>query len=168
MHHPFEGADRAERLALARQQIADNIERVGWHVTAVFPTDDGNLKFYFAYTVGLWTIGHPELIVFGLQPETAHAIFATAYERISQGNHFHDGDLVTDLVQNGFPIYFRTVPNDDPDYPLGTATDYYGHRNYKVLQLVLSDTQKRLPWEPNYETQWRQSQEALGPVSPPS
>ena len=63
------------------QQILDNIQQSGWHCNAVgagesYPT--------FVYTVGLeHSYGHPELIIFGLAPATAHGILSKIVQRLS-------------------------------------------------------------------------------------
>jgi hypothetical protein len=153
------------RLTIA---IRQNIKQYGWHVMTVFPHEDDSVKTWFCYTVGLFAKQqHPELIVFGLQPRVAHAVFSEVRDRVIAGQRFTNGQIVRDLVQGDFPILFLKAPNDDPDYPTSGASAYYGHDDYPVLHLVLSDADKRFPWDPKCAPHMALTQQLLGPVVAP-
>ncbi|HEY1292876.1 MAG TPA: DUF4262 domain-containing protein [Chloroflexota bacterium] len=150
-----------------RARVEDDIRRTGWHVTGVFPSEDGGVPTYFVYTAGLWgTLQHPELIVFGLRPEVAHGIFSGVRERILKGERFEDGQFADRVVRN-YRVYFHRVRNDDDMYPTTSATAYYGHRDYEVLQIVLPDMQDRFPWDPACDEKMRLTQQLLGAIKEP-
>ena len=56
-----------------RRRQDEHIDRVGWSVTMVMPTDD-DPGTPFAYTVGLTGHDLPELIIAGLPPRVAHTL----------------------------------------------------------------------------------------------
>lgn len=144
-------------------ELRASIREHGWHVTAVFPTaaSDGE---YFAYTTGLWeTFKHPELVIFGLGLQTAHAIFFEIVRRIRAGEAFRDGDDVAGLSEGDYLTRMRSAPNKHPDYPISLTSRYYGHRKYELLQLVLPDKEHRWPWEAGCDPAIVRSQQALLP-----
>lgn len=150
-----------------RARVEDDVRRTGWHVTGVFPTEDDKIKVGFCYTAGLWgALQHPELIVFALPPNVAHGVFSGVRERILQGERFEDGQFADRVVRN-YRVLFHSVPNDDDDYPTTSATAYYGHRDYPVLQLVLPDMQGRFPWQDDVDPKMRLTQQLLGEIKEP-
>jgi hypothetical protein len=48
----------------------------------------------FAYTVGLFGLGHPELLIFGVPPGTAGAVLNDLGKRIRSGDDFVPGQLL--------------------------------------------------------------------------
>ena len=49
----------------------------------------------FGYTVGLFGLGHPELVLVGLGPESTHAILGRAADAVSDGRDLVAGELLT-------------------------------------------------------------------------
>jgi hypothetical protein len=81
-------------------RIAATIRASGWAVTyvggescsrpgCVCPPGDGPP---FAYTVGLFGLGNPELLVFGVDPGTASGLLNNLGARVKSGEH-RPGDL---------------------------------------------------------------------------
>src|SRR3954469_19204156 len=57
-------------MALPLSRIQESIDAHGWHV-AIVPEDDEGPGF--AYSIGLYrTLGHPEVIIFGLAVDHLH------------------------------------------------------------------------------------------------
>ena len=48
----------------------------------------------FAYTIGLFGIGHPELIVFGLDTRRAAKVLNTFFDRVRAGSDLTPGEVV--------------------------------------------------------------------------
>lgn len=151
-------------------ELRASIRVHGWHVTGVFPgghcahVDPGHTCEYFNYTTGLWeTFKHPELMVFGMASRMAYDLFALVVDRIRDDEGFRDGDDVAGLVEGDYLTRMRSAPNRHPDYPTTLTSQYYGHRKYENLQLVLPDKQHRWPWEPECDPYIVRSQQALLP-----
>lgn len=156
---------------VARQQwldqedtwLRDTVRTHGWAVQAIFaegcwgpPGCDCGLPREvsppFAYTVGLFGFGHPEIVVFGLPIDTAHTVLNDLGKRIRQGSAF-DGDA--DVRVPGWSHRLRLVRfRDDADVPVLISA----HRFYRAtqaapvptLQAIWDDRDGRFPWEPGY------------------
>lgn len=104
----------------------------------------------FAYTVGLFGLGHPELLVFGLSMESTAAVLNGFGDRIHQGHDLVPGLLLT---LPGIPHQFvaETVPNPG-EIVLG-ANRFY-HRppgaSVPVLQVTYDDGTGAFPWDEGY------------------
>lgn len=142
------------------QQVRDNILKFGWHMTGVFPTPESSLPTFFSYTTGMLDHGHPELVVFGLDPKVANQLVAAMYENyILEGHIFEDGEEIEDLAN--FPLRFRSAPSNHPDYPLGIGRYVYQRDDFPVLQIVLPDAKGLWPWEDNCDRSMAISQQLL-------
>jgi hypothetical protein len=152
--------------ALVRQQWSDQqdarlretIRAHGWAVQAVF----GNHRRRhpdFAYTVGLWGFGHPELLVVGLPAQTACRLLNELGELVRAGGVLRAGDTVDcPELRGGRTLCLRRVP--DPERILFVAQNVYGGPGLRVvpaLQVFYPDSQGRYPWDPGYaDTRWMQ------------
>lgn len=143
-------------------QVRENIDTYGWHATAVFGDQDEPWSCGFAYTTGLIERNHPEIIVFSLPPQTAHALLSIAYEMIKSGRTFVDGEEVTEIAN--LPVYFRSAPADNPNYSLGVGIRFYDQPTFPVLQMVLPDKHGKWPWEPDVDHRFAVTQQLLLPV----
>jgi hypothetical protein len=146
-------------------EIDAGIAKHGFHVTAVFGGDDGPL---WAYTVGLLeTYGHPELITFGLPPQIAHGVIHAIVEQSREGTQ-HPLGREHPFDVDGIPVCLLPVLDEywlyPCDYLLG-CSHYYGAKGAKVelraLQLVWSDENGRLPWEPQFQRKFAGDQPLL-------
>ncbi len=139
--------------------VAAMVRAHGWFIqyvgggTCGVPTcgcgDDGPA---FAYTVGLFGLRHPELLILGVPPEVAGAVLNDLGRRIKNGAALLSGQLVTfrDRPQRIIP---EVVPN--PEEIVYTANRFYGmasDASVPVLQLSYDDPEGRFPWEPGYPT----------------
>src|SRR5262245_58366688 len=67
-------------------KLLADIARVGWAVLAITEDDDGP---GYAFSVGLFhTLGHPEIVLMGLRPETAQRLINLMGEAIRGGQRF--------------------------------------------------------------------------------
>lgn len=149
----------------SRERVAADIARYGWGVCGVFPVagqpGQPGLPLDFCYTYGFWhSWRHPEFMTFALRPQMAHAFFSELARRIAAGERFTDGQVVEGLAA-GYATRFRSAPNDDPEYPCALATQFYGHTDYPVLQMVLPDKHGHWPWEPDCDAMIAISQQLL-------
>ncbi len=145
--------------------IADIVRRFGWFIQYVggdscnAPGCEGaseSTEPPFAYTVGLFGLGHPELLVFGVTPGDAARVLNTLGERIRTGTTLLPGDIVT-LDDWPHQIIPETVPN--PGEIVFESNQFY-HRpdehSVPVLQISYDDAEGRFPWEDGYATPWMQ------------
>ena len=138
--------------------ITDTIRRCGWAVHYIggdtcsrpgcgCPPGDGPP---FAYTTGLHGLGHPELLIVGLDPTSAVTILNTLGRRIRDGEQLIPGMLVT-FEDWPHRIVPETVPN--PEEILFEANRFYGRPpGYPVsaLQLTYDVRRGRFPWDVGY------------------
>jgi hypothetical protein len=141
--------------------VADNIRRYGLHITMVNgglcaccgddPADQlESGPINFAYTTGLFGLGHPELLIFSVNQATAMGVLNDLGGRIRRGANLCHGELVT------FPdwphrIVCEQVPNPG-DIVFGANRHYQRPRwtSVPVLQLTYDDLCGRFPWDAKY------------------
>lgn len=143
------------------QKFLDIIELHGWHVTLVH-ADEENPRF--AYSSGIHALtGKPELIVFGLPNEVAHAVINGYGKRLRAGEIFAPGDFVRGFLE-GHPITFISVEDEDLIKEHATWTDwFYEGLPFPLLQLVYPDSKSgAFPWQPDYREEWHWHQPLLG------
>jgi uncharacterized protein DUF4262 len=104
----------------------------------------------FAYTVGLFGMGHPELLITGVSPGTAAMVLNTLGERIRSGEDVVPGQLIT---SENWPrrVIAEEVPN--PGEIVFAANRHYRRppeHSVPVLQLSYDDEAGRFPWEPGF------------------
>ncbi len=110
----------------------------------------------FAYTVGLYGIGHPELLVFGVDQQTAGGVLNNVSARIRTGGDLTSGEVLA------FPGWehralVETVPN--PGEIVFEANRFYRRPrewSVDVLQLTIDDCAGRFPGEAGYSARWVQ------------
>lgn len=150
-----------------RADIQQRIDRFGW--TAIY-VGDYHTAPTWAYSIGFRSsLGAPEIIVFDLTQEDANAIFHEAFNEIRTGKLIiRDGELWR--PEEGWRATWRKVHptrlvNGD-DRWLGIAEAFHAilspeQGEFEAYQLVLSDSEHRLPWEAGYDERLRPKQPAL-------
>lgn len=109
----------------------------------------------FAYTVGLFGLGHPELLIFGVDSHTAAHLLNELSRRIRGGENLVAGQMIE---VDGFPsqIVPEEVPN--PGDIVFTANDFYRRpdtASVPVLQLSY-DQAGLFPWDSGFADPGRQ------------
>lgn len=139
--------------------VADTIRRYGVHITYVggacgapgCSCEDSGEGPSFAYTTGLFGIGHPELAITGVKPGTAQAVLNDVAGRVREGERLLPGMLLTFGDAWAHRVTVETIPN-----PGEIAFD--ANRHYRrpdavsvpLLQLTYDDKSGRFPWEKGY------------------
>lgn len=142
----------ARTIAWLDQQdalVAQNIRAFGWHIEYVVGDEDAD-ETSFAYTIGLYGMGHPELLLFGVSPHTAHDVLNAFGDRVQNGELLVPGELL-ELPRGGRRFVAEHVPN--PGDVLLTADRHYGTglgRSVSALQLTWDDVHGWFPWESDY------------------
>jgi hypothetical protein len=140
-------------------RVADVIRRHGWYIQYVGgglcsrPGCDGGHDEgpTFAYTVGLFGLGHPELLIFDVDAHTTHDLLNALGGMIRSGLDLLPGQLIT-LEGWSYRIIPEEVPN--PGDIVFTANRFYrrpDEASVPVLQLTYDDEDGRFPWEAEYD-----------------
>lgn len=142
-------------------RIASVIRRHGWAVEYIggdycsAPGCDGGDDEGppFAYTVGMFGLGHPELLTFGLDPETTCWLFNTLGGRIRQDGAVIPGQMLQ-FEDWGHQVIPEEVPNAGEI--VFSANRFYqrpAESSVPVLQLTYNDHDGRFPWDSSYSNQ---------------
>ena len=111
----------------------------------------------FSYTVGLSTLGFPEVITYGLPQRVAQACLNCVGQQVSTGRPPRVGATV-DRVFQGFRGYLLDVTDT---YDLVVVGQVYPE--IVAAQLIWPDQHGRFPWQPGYDHR-RCPQPLMGPA----
>jgi len=111
----------------------------------------------FSYTVGLSTLGFPEVITYGLPQRVAQACLNCVGQQVSTGRPPRVGAMV-DRVFQGFRGYLLDVTDT---YDLVVVGQVYPE--IVAAQLIWPDQHGRFPWQPGYDHR-RCPQPLMGPA----
>jgi hypothetical protein len=115
--------------------------------------DHANLGW--AFTVGLQDVfGKPELIIVGLNKETAQWLLNDAAKRMLEGDDLTQGRH-KELLE-GVDVIFRPVDRKWLRQVMGWATWYNDGDHFPVLQAIFPDKQNRFPGEDDFDTKYTQ------------
>ncbi len=119
--------------------------------------DESERRPSFAYSIGLFGLGHPEVLLFGLSDANAGAVINSVAERVRSGADLTVGEVVS-FDDWAHRVTVEDVPN--PGEILFSANGYYDRPPFAsvpALQLTYDDIQGRFPWEAGYSRpQWLQ------------
>ncbi len=126
------------------------IEYIGGGCCSVPGCDGDDDGPPFAYTVGMFGLGHPELLVFGLDPGATGRLLNSLGDRIRADDSLLPGQMVSVEGWN-----HRVVPEEvpNPGEIVFTANRFYerpSEFSVPVLQLTYDDDAGRFPWEPGF------------------
>jgi hypothetical protein len=156
--HPFAMAEHDPRCDVSEesdQQVLDDVAKLGWHVMNVLNLPDSP---GWAFSIGLYkTFKHPEVVVFGLNPDLMHSIINSVGEAIRSGKQFKDGEQYPDLIE-AYSCMFKTVNAAWYQPFLGYANWFYGGTDYPVLQCIWPDKESLYPWDDDFNPNWLYAQ----------
>jgi Domain of unknown function (DUF4262) len=134
------------------EEIAEVVRAHGWFAASVSDHEPP-----FLYSIGLMqTCDHPELIVFGLDAQSAHALLSSLVRDIHGGRSFaQPGVDVVRVGEEDLRVGFRIVhPTQHPLY-LGYAMGYCryagGLGDLRAVQVFWPDREEKLPFEAGCE-----------------
>lgn len=127
------------------QNIAADVERVGWSAISI-----SDVSPPFVYSIGLmFSVGHPELIVFGLADD-GYNVLRAMVEDIRGGRSFADPNLYDGVLAQG-PIATRPVHPSQHESYLGYSMGYCRERGrigeLEAVQVFWPDQAGRFPFE---------------------
>ncbi|MGL1886199.1 MAG: DUF4262 domain-containing protein [Reichenbachiella sp.] len=115
----------------------------------------------FAYSIGLWqNYQHPEIIMFGLNTNSLHQIINDVADLVKEGQQIETGKNYPEILVSG-RTEFLNVDNRNLSNYFGTAIDFYNSKNFNALQVIWPDRNNKLPWENEFEDEFRYKQPLL-------
>ena len=103
----------------------------------------------FAYTVGLFGVGHPELVAVGLEHEMACGLLNRVAEMVLDGRDLVPGEVISESGEEILAV--ELLPN--PGEVLFSANRFYQRPDeYSVpaYQLTWAHPGGIFPWDPSY------------------
>ena len=138
------------------RHTAQVIRRYGTYIQYV-SGDELRAEPSFAYTVGLFGLGHAELLMFGVCPHDAAAVLNELSARVRDGADLAPGEHLT-VGDGTWHVRVEAVPN--PGSIVLAANRFYqrpDEASVPVLQLSYADDDGRFPGEAGYaEAPWVQ------------
>jgi hypothetical protein len=130
------------------QHVAQTIRKHGQFIQLV--GGDSSQPAGFAYTVGLFGLGHPELVILSACAQTAGAVLNDLGARIRAGDNLMPGALLT-FDDWAHRVTVEELPN--PGEILFSANRHYQRppeASVPAYQLTYDDKHGRFPWDPGY------------------
>ena len=155
-----EATERAQRAGALVRRVREDILEFGWSDMAIFPTKDNDGP-PFNYSVGFWLREHPEILIMGLTMETMHGLLGVIYEQVRSGTRFNPDTYYQFVIEN-HRVAFVEIEDPMGAFPM-TMTERLMGDQFTALQLVWPDAQDRFPWHEDFDPEYRQYQELLGP-----
>lgn len=137
------------------------VEEQGWCAEPVAGSDDPPRPPY-TYTYGFEeSYGHPEVVIFGLQPVAARGLMTMMAEYLEAGGELPVGEF-RGLLDNDLRAAILPILLDDHLDLFDGLTAYYAGTNYRVRQFLWPDRQGLLPWDEGYDERLRLAQPVIG------
>ena len=141
---PDDALDPQERNFVAK------IREHGWFFTNVF-AESGSPGF--CYTTGFWvTLGQPEIIIFGIKSEIAHAVASDMFQDLKAGRSKPLRTRSSEILGNHDAYLFPVDKAQYPEY-LGWSRWFYAGDEFPCSQLVWPDREGRFPWQPPFDNE---------------
>ena len=131
------------------QSALDDIQRYGWHLIIVPDDDEGP---GFVYSVGMMqTLNHPEVIMFGLEPNLMVDVINGIGDEIRKGRRFAAPGLFKDFLKGYACKIIPVAKRWHADY-MRYAIWHHKHTGqageFEAVQCVWPDKQGRFPDDP--------------------
>jgi len=133
------------------EKTRSHIDKYGLTVILIKATD---YLPSFGYSIGLWEkYQHPEIISFGLTPETIHGIINNAANIVKAGRKIKTQTAYSEIFEGANAEFVNVDARNLHDY-FGTAIDFYNTDKFPALQLIWTDRNNRFPWEHDFEEEF--------------
>lgn len=145
-----------QKLDDSERKTVEDVRSGGVHVIHVLGSDSPG----WSYSVGLTdSYGHPEVILVGMDHETAHAAINELAKRVKGGARLTDGERLTGVISDD--LVMRTVDDRWKDHLVGRAQWFMATQDVPLLQAVYPDDSNRFAWEDGFDDEWRAAQPLL-------
>ena len=127
--------------------LADTIRTHRWAVQYVGPGQD---QPPFGYTIGLFGLGHPELVVAGLGQANTHAILQRVAELVLVSRRLVPGEQIA-FPDRDDPLVAELLPN--PGEVLFGANRFYDRPDdvsVPAFQITWQHADGSYPWDDDY------------------
>lgn len=151
-HESVEGGDQRPWVDSYIDQIEAVIRDHGWAVQGVFATKTSDIKFDFAYTVGLMKRGcTAELLITGLPMRSgADILNQIAAEMLNNSQMIPPAEWTSG---NGYVLKAKFfIPRQGSELHLGVARAYYNRPDVPVAQYVWPDKDNHYPWDEDWDS----------------
>ena len=131
------------------RRTAQTIRTHGTHIEYVIG-DMRRSQTPFAYTIGLFGMGHPVLLVFGLDSRRRGLLLTDVSDRVRRGRDIVPGELL-EFDGWGHRVKVEAVPN--PGEIAFAANRFYqrpDEHSVPLLQLTYDDRDGLFPWDDEY------------------
>lgn len=138
----YEHADKAHK----------DIEKNGCHIIYI-PANEAQPSV--AYSIGIAkTTKHPDIVVTGLDKDTAHFLINEYNYRIRDGESFDVEQHYDEFLQDA-KITFRTIAKEYYESLCPQAQWFYEGDDFTMLHLIWPDENGALPWEKKASKSYR-------------
>lgn len=147
------------KLSPTEQRILADVDTDGLHIEKVTAEKKGAPAW--AYSIGIHkTMQQPDIILFGLRPDTMAQLIENTVERMREGVVYGDGLEDEELLQ-GYTCVFKSVREIWYDVTVKHARWFYGGSAFPLLQLYWPDRNGKFPWDPKCQPEVRALQPRL-------
>lgn len=143
----------------SEQKVRDDVRQHGWHVVIIPDDDEGP---GFAYSIGMEkTLGHPEIILFGLPGELMHWMINQIGGRVRDGERLEPGTRIDGLLEGAACVLQPVAPVHFRDH-FGYALWFYLGPSFRALQCFWPARATGLfPWDDGAPDDLRERQPDL-------
>jgi hypothetical protein len=152
-----------EGLSKGDASFLEIIDKYGWHVMTVAPrVDSQDKQEWFSYSTGLYArFQQPEVIIFGLDNETASGMVNEIGSGFKAGRKFSIGTDCEDIFADGVLCQFKEVHSSwYPEY-VGFSQWFYEGEYFPLWQCFWPDDSGFFPWQPECHPEVAESQPLL-------
>jgi hypothetical protein len=147
-----------EDLHPGAREFLEGVRKHGWMALHIYA---GDATPSFTYTIGLCAMKRlPELIVFSLDMEKAHAALRIIISEAEKGNRLPVGRPISGLFDTVDVFLFPTDRHKHAEYMLRSVW-FYDDAAFACEQLVIPDNAGRFPWEDDCDPAFRSVQPDL-------
>ncbi len=139
------------------EKAEKDIEQYGWSAMYVDADSENGIET-FSHTIGFEeTYKHPEIIIFGLPAESAHAILSAIAHEIKQGESMPLHTPVGNILGGDFKVIFKPFdPGAHGDY-LNVAVGSYKTSEFRTQLMLWPDKNGQFPTEAGYSISGQRS-----------
>lgn len=139
--------EEANELSALDAKVLREIHTDGWQITGVLARE-ADRGADFAYSIGFFhTMGHPEVILFGLPLDTCMRAVNVIGIDVQNGMRFVPGRVYDGILQKPHRCCFKEIDRRHHGDYVGYALWFYEADPFPLLQCVWSDQRGRFPWE---------------------
>ncbi len=138
--------EEASDLSALDAKVLREIHTDGWQITGVLARENDGQNF--SYSIGFFhSLGHPEVILFGLPLDTCMRAVNVIGLDIQNGKRFEEDRIYDGILRPPHRCCFREVDRRHYREHVGYALWFYETDPFPLLQCFWSDEEGRFPWD---------------------